>query len=136
VGLRAGQGRTVGRPRRRSSSDVVWGEGCPARCLVSVGPTTAAKASSEGWRLCLRPNTRPLGRHNVEVGKCYLAEPWDKNRVSLVCFTLIICVHKNSRFKLLSCSNLHNKVLWLLVLNFTGSPIHPPLGALTFHQDS
>jgi hypothetical protein len=29
-------------------------------------------------------NPRPLGRHNVEVGKCYLAEPWDKNRVSLV----------------------------------------------------
>jgi hypothetical protein len=23
-------------------------------------------------------NPRPLGRHNVEVGKCYLAEPWDK----------------------------------------------------------
>jgi hypothetical protein len=31
-------------------------EGVPARCLVSVRPTTAAKASSEGWRLCLRPN--------------------------------------------------------------------------------
>jgi hypothetical protein len=28
-----------------------------------------------------------LGRHNVEVGKYYLAEPRDKNRVSLVCFT-------------------------------------------------
>jgi hypothetical protein len=25
-----------------------------------------------------------LGRHNVEVGKCYLAEPRDKNCVSLV----------------------------------------------------
>jgi hypothetical protein len=24
--------------------------------FVSVGPATAAKASSEGWRLCLRPN--------------------------------------------------------------------------------
>jgi hypothetical protein len=36
-----------------------------------------------------------------------------------------------TRLKLLSRSNLHNKVLWLLVLNFTGSPIHPPpLGAL------
>jgi hypothetical protein len=23
----------------------------------------------------------------MEVGKCYLAEPQDKNRVSLVCFT-------------------------------------------------
>jgi hypothetical protein len=36
-------------------------------------------------KLC---NPRPLGRHNVEVGKYYLAEPRDKNRVSLVCFTL------------------------------------------------
>jgi hypothetical protein len=31
-------------------------KGVPACCLVSVGPTTAAKASSEGWRLRLRPN--------------------------------------------------------------------------------
>jgi hypothetical protein len=31
-------------------------KGAPAR-FVSVRPATAAKASSEGWRLCLRPNT-------------------------------------------------------------------------------
>jgi hypothetical protein len=31
-------------------------------------------------------NPRPLGCHNVEVGKCYLAEPRDKNHVSLVRF--------------------------------------------------
>jgi hypothetical protein len=31
-------------------------KGVPARCLVSVGPMTTAKASSEGWRLRLRPN--------------------------------------------------------------------------------
>jgi hypothetical protein len=31
----------------------------PVRCLVSVGPTTAAKASSEGWHLRLRPNICP-----------------------------------------------------------------------------
>jgi hypothetical protein len=31
-------------------------KGDPAR-FVSVRPATAAKASSEGWRLCLRPNT-------------------------------------------------------------------------------
>jgi hypothetical protein len=31
-------------------------KGVPARCLVSFGPTTTAKASSEGWRLRLRPN--------------------------------------------------------------------------------
>jgi hypothetical protein len=30
-------------------------KGVPAR-FVSVSPATAAKASSEGWRLCLRPN--------------------------------------------------------------------------------
>jgi hypothetical protein len=38
-------------------------------------------------------------------------------------------VFKNS-LQALSRSNFHNQVLWLLVLNFTGSPIHPPLGAL------
>jgi hypothetical protein len=32
-------------------------KGEPVRCLVSVGPTIPAKASSEGWRLRLRPNT-------------------------------------------------------------------------------
>jgi hypothetical protein len=32
-----------------------WSEGCPCR-FVSVRPATAARASSEGWRLCLRPN--------------------------------------------------------------------------------
>jgi hypothetical protein len=32
-------------------------KGVPAR-FISVGPTTAAKASSEGWRLCLRPNNQ------------------------------------------------------------------------------
>jgi hypothetical protein len=34
-------------------------KGVPAR-FVSVRPATSAKASSEGWRLCLRPNTRIL----------------------------------------------------------------------------
>jgi hypothetical protein len=43
-------------------------------------------------------------------------------------------VFTRTHFKLLSCSNLHNKVLWLLVLNFTGSPIHPPLGALNWYR--
>jgi hypothetical protein len=33
-------------------------------------------------------NPRPLGRHNVEVGKCHLSEPQDKNRVSLVLLSL------------------------------------------------
>jgi hypothetical protein len=37
-------------------------KGVPAHCLVSVGPTTAAKASSEGWRLCLRPNSSAASR--------------------------------------------------------------------------
>jgi hypothetical protein len=31
-------------------------KGEPVHCLVSVGPTIAVKASSEGWRLRLRPN--------------------------------------------------------------------------------
>jgi hypothetical protein len=48
-------------------------KGEPARCLVSVGPTITAKASSEGWRLRLRPNTdtrpdrcEPRWPNNVE----------------------------------------------------------------------
>jgi hypothetical protein len=32
-------------------------KGEPTRCLVSVGPTITVKASSEGWRLRLRPNS-------------------------------------------------------------------------------
>jgi hypothetical protein len=44
-------------------------------------------------------------------------------------------VFKNS-LQALSRSNVHNQVLWLLVLNFTGSPIHPPpLGALSPNQN-
>jgi hypothetical protein len=46
-------------------------------------------------------NPHPLGRHNMEVGKCYLAEPRDKNRVSLVfLFSVIACVRKSSLHKL------------------------------------
>jgi hypothetical protein len=43
-------------------------------------------------------NPRPLGRHNVEVGKCYLAEPRDKNRVSLVLLFSIIVLITRDRF--------------------------------------
>jgi hypothetical protein len=48
-----------------------------------------------------------LGRHNVEVGKCYLAEPRDKNRVSCVAFSVIV-VFTRTRFKLLSLTNTYN----------------------------
>jgi hypothetical protein len=41
-------------------------------------------------------NPRPLGRHNVEVGNCFLAEPRDKNHVSLVLLFCDCFVHKNS----------------------------------------
>jgi hypothetical protein len=34
-------------------------KGKSARCLVSVGAARTAKASSEGWRLRLRPNKHP-----------------------------------------------------------------------------
>jgi hypothetical protein len=45
-------------------------------------------------------NPRPSGRHNVEVGKCYLAEPQDKNRVSRVllfcdCFVRTSSLHSH-----------------------------------------
>jgi hypothetical protein len=37
---------------------VMYGtKGGPARCLVSIGAAITAKASSEGWRRRLRPNT-------------------------------------------------------------------------------
>jgi hypothetical protein len=52
-------------------------------------------------------NPRPLGRHNVEVGKCYLAEPRDKNRVPCVAFSVIV-VFIRTRFKLLSRTNTYN----------------------------
>jgi hypothetical protein len=52
-------------------------------------------------------NPRPLGRHNVEVGKCYLAEPRDKNRVSCVTFSVIV-VFTRTRLKLLSRTNTYN----------------------------
>jgi hypothetical protein len=40
-------------------------KGVPAR-FVSVGPAAAAKASSEGWRLCLRPNNAEGGEIKAE----------------------------------------------------------------------
>jgi hypothetical protein len=33
-------------------------KGKSARCLVTVGAASTAKASSEGWRLRLRPNNK------------------------------------------------------------------------------
>jgi hypothetical protein len=69
----------------------------------------------------------------VEVGKYYLAEPRDKNRVSLVC-SLFDCLY-SPRARLIDLINshyyLHNQVCGNLVFDFIGSPIHPPpLGAL------
>jgi hypothetical protein len=72
-------------------------------------------------------NPRPLGRHNVEVGKCYLAEPRDKNRVSLVLPSLWLFYPQELTSKLLSCANtLITKFCGYLVFDFTGSPIQPP----------
>jgi hypothetical protein len=42
-------------------------KGVLARCLVSVGPTTTAKASSEGWRLRLRPNNEATWEREDEL---------------------------------------------------------------------
>jgi hypothetical protein len=57
-------------------------KGVPARCLVSVGPTTTSKASSEGWRLRLRPNTvyefRIVSEH---IGTRDLVQEYLANRV-------------------------------------------------------
>jgi hypothetical protein len=44
-------------------------KGVPAR-FVSVGSAAAAKASSEGWRLCLRPN-KDLVQSYMDQAKRY-----------------------------------------------------------------
>jgi hypothetical protein len=48
--------------------------GVPAR-FVSVRPATAAKALSEGWRLCLCPNRRAATFRVVEI--LVSLSPWD-----------------------------------------------------------
>jgi hypothetical protein len=53
-------------------------KGVPARCLVSVGPTTSAKASSKEWRLRLRPNTQYTSPRWV-TNKTKLKEPLHPN---------------------------------------------------------
>jgi hypothetical protein len=40
-----------------------------------------------------------LGCHNMEVGKCHLAEPRDKNRVSLVIAFSVIVLSTRTRLK-------------------------------------
>jgi hypothetical protein len=42
-------------------------KGVPAR-FVFVRPATAAEASSEGWRLCLRPNRWSVRANNPNLG--------------------------------------------------------------------
>jgi hypothetical protein len=55
----------VGRLRRRSSSGADQAKCVPA-CFVSVRAAAAAKASSKGWRLCLRPNSDKDGSSSLE----------------------------------------------------------------------
>ena len=50
-------------------------------------------------------NPRPLGCHNVEVGKCYLAEPRDKIVCLLCRFSLWFFVFARARF--INLINLH-----------------------------
>jgi hypothetical protein len=63
----------------------------------------------------------------VEVGKCYLAEPRDKNRVSCVAFSAIV-VFTRTRSSYLVVLTLITRFYGYYCLVFTGSPIHPPLG--------
>jgi hypothetical protein len=59
VGLHAGRGRKVGRPRHGSLSDVVWGEGCPCplSCLrwtndygEGIERRVASSPSPQQWK--------------------------------------------------------------------------------------
>jgi hypothetical protein len=55
-----------------------------------------------------------------------------KSRVSCDCFLFGCLCSQELVSSHLAVLTFITKVLWLLVLNFTGSPIHPPLGALTY----
>jgi hypothetical protein len=76
-------------------------------------------------------NPRPLGRHNVKVGKCYLAEPRDKIACLLWLFSLWLSVFTRARFKPLNRSNLHNQSFVAINVEFYRIIYSPPLGALT-----
>jgi hypothetical protein len=68
----------------------------------------------------------------MEVGKCYLAEPRDKIACLLWLFSLWLFCPQELTSKLLSRTNISITMFCgYLVFSFTGSPIHPPLGALT-----
>jgi hypothetical protein len=72
-------------------------------------------------------NPRPLGRHNMEVGKCYLAEPRDKIACLLWLLSLWLFCPQELASQLLSRTNTSiTKFRGYLVFNFIGSPIHPP----------
>jgi hypothetical protein len=58
-------------------------KGVPAR-FVSVGPAAVAKASSEGWRLCLRPNSNKSYKCQ-NMSQKYIV----KLRQGLVCFSFL-----------------------------------------------
>jgi hypothetical protein len=78
-------------------------------------------------------NPRPLGRHNMKVGKCYTWLNHEiKQRVSCATFLCDCFVRKSSPHSNLINSHFYNQVCGYLVFDFTGSPIHPPLGALTY----
>jgi hypothetical protein len=62
--------------------------GEPVRCLVSVGPMTAAKASSEGWRLRLRPNRSCAMIHHM----CETLSPQKNSTLSLWIHLALICI--------------------------------------------
>ena len=65
-------------------------KGVLARCLVSVGPTITAKASSEGWRLRLRPNiwfhhrtAHMLEQENISMIVTPQVLPWLEHTLTL-----------------------------------------------------
>jgi hypothetical protein len=76
-------------------------KGEPARCLVSVGPTITAKASSEGWRLSLRPNKGLL------LGPCFIAEgPAERKQLRLK------LLERNAEGTIHGASVLHHVRRW------------------------
>jgi hypothetical protein len=60
--------------RRRSSSGAEQAKGVPA-CFVSVSSAAAAKTSSEGWRLRLRPNMHHAKAYFFCLMLCLIERP-------------------------------------------------------------
>jgi hypothetical protein len=66
-------------------------KGVPA-CFVSVRPATVAEASSEGWRLCLRPNNGLIKKNEKLKAKLASSQDTTENLLEKM---EILSIHNN-----------------------------------------